>query len=263
MTYLFHDADQTERERTLMMRALAGMYDPFSRQQLRSLALPANARCLVVAVGASTIASTLAEMAPAGEVIATDIDLDPCHTDRRVQLIHHNIVTDPLPGGGPYHLVHVRLLLGHLPQRHDVLATLADALAPGGVLIIEEFEPTWRTSVLTAPDLDEADRLFTAYHDAFHSALTASRNDPTWGRRVHHAMRNLGLDTTTTGHTATWTGGSHGCLLPHAAAAVLRRKLINAGMPPADIDAFRDLLTNPELAVKGNLALSTIGRRPH
>ena len=260
-TYLFHDAKETTaQDRAEMMSALAGMYDPFSRRQLRSVGVPDNARCLVVAVGASNIASTLAEMAPFGEIIATDIDLEPCPTHPRIQLIRHNILTDPLPAGDPYDLIHARLLLGHLPQRHQVLATLADALAPGGALIIEEFEATWRTSVLSAPEPDEADRLFGAYHDAFEATLTASGIDLTWSRRVHAAMRDRGLDTTTTGHTATWTGGSDGCLLPRATAGVIRDKLIGAGMPAVDVDAFRTLLTDPRLVVKGNLALSHIGR---
>lgn len=261
MPYVFHDEPEPGRAGELMLRSLAGVYDPFSRQQLRRVAVPADARCLVVAAGASAVPLTLAEMAPRGSVVATDIDPGPCRRHPRVTLIRHDIVTDPLPAGGPFDLIHVRLLLGHLPQRRCVLAVLAGALAPGGVLIVEEFESTWHTSVLAAPDLDEADQLFAAYHDALHTVLAASGNDPAWGRRAHGAMRDLGLDTDTLGHTATWTGGSDGCLLPWATTGILRPKLINAGMTPSDIDAFRTLLRDPALVVKGNLALSHVGRR--
>ncbi|MFY1633656.1 class I SAM-dependent methyltransferase [Solwaraspora sp. WMMB335] len=257
--YLFHDTPDTAcTDSEAMLQALAGMLDPFSRRQLRAVGVPPHARCLVVAVGASRIATTLGEMTPTGEVIATDIDLTPCRRHPRVALLRHDIVRDPLPDGH-FDLIHVRLLLGHLPERHDVLARLGAALAPGGVLLVEEFEATWRSSVLAAPDIDEADRLFAAYHDAFQATLVTAGNDPAWGRRAHHAMRGLGLHVDTSGWTGTWTGGSDGCLLPRATAAVIRDQLTTAGMTPADIDAFRDLLTDPGLVVKGNLALSHIG----
>ncbi|MDG4764452.1 class I SAM-dependent methyltransferase [Solwaraspora sp. WMMD406] len=263
-TYLFHDTPpDTRSDNATMLDALAGMLDLFSRRQIRRIGVRADARCVVVAVGASCIAATLAEMASHGEVTATDIDLTPCRRHPHVNLIRHNILTDPLPGDA-YDLIHVRLLLAHLParQRNTVLAKLARALVPGGVLIIEEFEPTWRTSVLSAPDLDEADRLFAAYHRAFGAALTAAGNDLRWGRRAHHAMHALGLQVETTGHTGTWTGGQPGCLLPHATAGVIRDRLTSAGMTPADIEAFRELLLDPMLVVKGNLVLSHIGRAP-
>ncbi|QOC93982.1 hypothetical protein [Micromonospora craniellae] len=153
--------------------------------------------------------------------------------------------------------------LGHLParEREATLDRLVDALAPEGLLVVEEFEPTWQTAVLSAPDLDEADHLFNAYHQAFQAALAGSGNDPRWGRHAHHALRSRGLTVDTEGTTRTWTGGSPACLLPHATAAVIRDRLIAAGMPGPDIDAFRQLLLDPDLIVKSNLALSHIGRR--
>lgn len=255
-TYVFQDA---ETEADAMLRHLAGLYDPFSTRRLGSAGIARDARALVVAVGASTIASTVADLAPDGEVIATDIDPRHSPTDPRVELRKHNIVTDPLPG--TFDLIHVRLLLGHLPQRLAVLGKLVDAVRPGGVLLVEEFEGSWSSSVLAAPDPDEADRLFGAYHDAFQAALRASGNDLSWSRRVHGALLDLGLEAETEGFTSTWAGGTHGCLLPRATAGAIREKLVRAGMAPADVDAFRELLLDPRLRVKGNLALSTLGRR--
>jgi SAM-dependent methyltransferase len=253
-TYVFKDA---ETEGGAMLRHLAGMYDPFSERRLADARVARDARCLVIAVGASSVAATLAGLAPDGEVIATDVDPTHGSADPRVDLRQHNVVTDPLPG--TFDLIHARLLLGHLPQRIEVLGKLADALNPGGVLLIEEFEGSWSTSVLASPDPD-ADRLYGAYHDAFQGALRASGNDPAWSRRVHGAMLDLGLEVDTVGHTGTWAGGTHGCLLPRATAGAIREKLVAAGMAETDIDGFRQLLLDPRLKVKGNLALSTLGR---
>ncbi|QOC91263.1 class I SAM-dependent methyltransferase [Micromonospora craniellae] len=200
-------------------------------------------------------------MAPQGEIIATEIDLDACRRHPMAKLLRHDILTDPLPPGN-FDVVHVRLLLGHLaPEgREAVRARLAGALAVGGVLIVEEFEATWRTSALDAPDLDKADRLFAAYHDAFQATLRDSGNDLNWGRRAHGALRGLGLEIETNGHTTSWVGGQAGCRLPRATLGVIRDRLVAAGMSPADIDALRALLLDPKLVVKGNLALSHIGR---
>jgi len=254
------DAD-AHVHRSVMMQALAQMFDPFSTKRLDSVGIGPDARCLVVAVGASKIAARLADdFAPEGEVIATDTDHEHTHHHPRVRLLTHNIVTEPLPPGG-FDVIQVRLLLGHLPQRDDVLAKLAGALNPEGSLLVEEFAGTWDISVLSAPDWHEANRLFGAYHDAFRAMLTAAGNDLTWSRRVHDAMHGLGLDVDTTGDTGTWTGDSPGTQLPWATAGLRRDKLIENGMSAADIDAFRALLANPDLRVLGNLALSTHGRR--
>ncbi|QOC91264.1 hypothetical protein [Micromonospora craniellae] len=57
-TYVFHDAaPQADRENGAMLDALAGLFDPFSRQRLRLAKVRPDARCLVVAVGASCIAA--------------------------------------------------------------------------------------------------------------------------------------------------------------------------------------------------------------
>ena len=255
-TYVF---DNTETDGDAMHHHLAAMYDPFTTRRLGHVGVARNARCLAIAVGASTIASVLADLAPDGLVVATDTNPHRCPPDPRVDLRNHDVVTDPLPSG-PWDLIWVRLLLGHLDQRHEILRALAAALSPGGVLLVEEFEGSWRNSVLSSPSPD-ADRLFAAYHDAFATVLTTAGNDLTWSRRVHHAMLQLGLDTDTQGHTNTWAGGTPGALLPHTTAGAIRPKLIQAGMTATDIDAFRQLLLNPQLKILGNHALSTSGRR--
>jgi hypothetical protein len=113
-----------------------------------------------------------------------------------------------------------------------------------------------------APD-PAADRLFAGYQHALTSVLTAAGTDPRWGRSVYKVMHDAGLVEVETEFWArAWQGGEPGCLLPYTAAAQLRPKLIEAGMSPEDIDAFRALLVDPRLVIYGNLAVSTCGRRP-
>ena len=48
-------------------------------------------------------------------------------------------VTEPLPGA-PYDLVYARFLLAHLPDIAAAIRSWTAALAPGGVLVLEETE---------------------------------------------------------------------------------------------------------------------------
>jgi SAM-dependent methyltransferase len=240
---------------------LAEMLDPFTRRRLAQAGVRAGARCLEIGAGSGTIAHWLARQAgPGGEVIATDLDPSQIAPHPRVTVLAHDIVTNPVPGR--FDVIHARLVLAHLPERHRVLRTLAGALTPGGALVVEEFDASWDRSVLYAPDPD-AERLFAAYHRALLTVLRAAGADPGWGRRVHHAMRQAGLATVDTEMwSRAWQGGQAGCRLPHAAAGQLRDRLLAAGISAADLDRLRALCLDPRLLVQGNTAVSTIGRTP-
>ena len=275
--YVFATATVTpdvEVTTSVMMQALAAMLDPFSTNRIKAEGIREDARCLVLGVGASQIASRLADLAPNGVVFATDIDHAHAIHDERVRLLTHYLGGQPLPAG-PWDVIHARLILNHLTDRDTHLAELADALNTDGILVVEEFTGTWNTSVLAAPALTnhhtdqdagelgwaEANRLYSAYHHAFQDVLIAAGLDLSWSRRVHTGMLSLGLQVDTVPHCQTWSGNSPGTRLPWASAELLRDKLVAHGMPPADIDAFRSLLSNPDLRVLGNTVLSTIGRR--
>lgn len=249
-------------ETATMLNALARMYDPFSSEQLDKAGIANDASCLVLGAGASKIPARLADMAPAGRIVATDVTLRHAVPDPRVHWREHDLSIGDVPDG-PWDVIHARLLLDHLPSRDHILRALAGALAPDGILVIEGFTATWAASVLAAPDLAEADRLYTEFQNALLAVLARVGNDPTWSRRVHQKMLDLGLDTDSTAHAVTWDGGSPGCLLPHAVAGLLHTELALAGMAETDLAAFRDLLIDPRLRALGNLPVSTIGRRVH
>jgi SAM-dependent methyltransferase len=241
---------------------LAAMLDPFTVRRLAQAGVASGARCLEVGAGAGTIARWLADrVGPDGQVVATD--LDPSHIPAHPAIVPvtHDIATDDLPEGR-YHLIHARLVLACLPERRRVLARLAAALAPGGALVVEEFDPCWDQCVLDTPD-PEAHRLFSSYHTALMAVLRAAGTDPGWGRQVHHAMRGCGLEEVCTEWWAqSWHGAQTGCLLPYATAAQVRDQLVANGMSPDDLDRFRALLLDPRLVIHGNMAVSTVGCRP-
>lgn len=241
---------------------LAAMLDPFTTRRLDQAPIPSAARCLEVGAGAGSIAGWLADRVDgAGEVVATDIDPSHVRSHRRVRTVLHNIATDPLEPLGRFDLIHARLVLGHLANRHDVLAKLAGALNPGGVLAVEEFTASWDRCVMQAPDPD-AHRLFGEYHAALLTVLRASGVDVGWGQRLHGAMCQAGLtDVDTELWARAWHGGEPGCELPYHASGQLWPRLVEAGMSEPDLDRLRELLRDPRLVIYGNLAVSTIGRR--
>jgi SAM-dependent methyltransferase len=54
-------------------------------------------------------------------------------------VVCRDIVADGVPGG-PYDLIHTRMLLMHLPARDKLLKELVSALRPGGWLLAEELD---------------------------------------------------------------------------------------------------------------------------
>jgi SAM-dependent methyltransferase len=262
--YVFaDDADRGATHHGALVAVLAQMLDPFSTWRL-SRHVTAASRCLEVAAGAGSVAGWLAERS--GEVTATDTD--PTHVAAlaaaypNLTVRRHNLVTDPLEEGR-WDVIHVRLLLAHLPNRHELVGKLAAALAPGGVLVIDEFQPSWDWCVLDAPDRLQARRLFAAYHEALLAVLAAAGNDTTFGRNAHLTMREHGLvDIDVELWAKSWSGGQAGCQLPYLAAAQLEPKLVAAGLPAVELAAFRRLLQDPRLLIHSNLAVSTVGRRP-
>lgn len=241
---------------------LAAMLDPFTTRRLEQAGIHSTARCMEVGAGSGSIAGWLADRVDgSGEVVATDTDPSHLRAHRHVRTVLHNIATDPLEPLGSFDLIHARLVLGHLANRREVLARLAGALNPGGVLAVEEFAASWDRCVMDAPDPD-AGRLFGEYHAALLAVLRASGVDVGWGQRVYGAMCDAGLTEVDTELWArAWRGGEPGCLLPYHASAQLRPQLVQAGMSERDLDRLRELLQDPRLVIYGNLAVSTFGRR--
>ncbi|GAB2856987.1 methyltransferase domain-containing protein [Actinoallomurus bryophytorum] len=243
-------------------RQLSEILDGATIQCLSGLGELAGARCLEVGAGGGSIAEWLAGQAgPAGRVLATDLNTRHLRTDRGYEVLRHDLVTEPVPEG-PWDVVHVRMVLLHLPQRREILHRLAAALAPGGAIVVEDFETTLRKMVLAAPTAEDA-ALVEAYYDLLVETLLAAHgNDPTWAGRVHAAMLAEGLtDVETVVSARSWAGGTAGALLIDANITELRTDFIEAGMSAARLDRLHALARDPRLVVRGYLTYSTTGRR--
>ena len=253
--------DNDEPTASPMLDHLSAILDGFTIERLTEAGVPAGGRCWEVGAGNGSISSWLGEQVGAGgTVIATDIKPQHVRHHARVRIVTHDVAGQPPPDLG-FGLMHARLVLAHLPTRRQVVKTLAEALAPGGALVIEEWGQ-WSGMVLSSPVPDAA-AIYGRYTAALLEVFRSFGNDPTWAAQVPQAMADAGLvEVDTVCHADSWRGGSAGCLLPVVVSTELRGHLIGAGARAEDLDALPEIMHHPDTLVLGNLTFSTIGRRP-
>jgi SAM-dependent methyltransferase len=257
--YTFDNDDPVAAERLDLSSAVL---DGFTISRLSSLGDLTGRRCLEVGAGNGSIAGWLADRAGrSGRVLATDINTRHIPPDRRYTVVRHDLTTDPLPDG-PWDVIHARLVLRHLPRRHDILHRLAATLAPGGALAIEEWDAYRAGLVLAAPE-PEAGTLFYACETIIERIVDARAVDLEWPWQVHAAMASAGLvDVDTAVHARSWPGGSVGALHYAATISLLRTRILEAGMSGEQLDRLSGFLRDPRMVVRGLLTISTVGRRP-
>jgi SAM-dependent methyltransferase len=250
-------------------QALAELLDPFSFQRTLDLLDPDGERCLEIGAGGGSYAVWLAEqVGPDGEVVAVDIKPDlmlyrslPSNLQIRAMDITD---TSQLRGrlGDGWQLIHARLTLGHLPAREAILRSLAELLAVGGTLLVEDWYSINTDTVMAAPDAAAA-AAYTRFQRVQGRAFESSGTDRTWARRVYPVMVEAGLiEVHTEIHATAWAGGTPGCRLMASSMAQLRPQLLAAGLSEEDLDRAGALLRDPGLVVAGHPLYSTSGRRP-
>ena len=131
----------------------------------------------------------------------------------------HDLTADaPIPGA-PFDLVYARLLLFHLPQRVDVLARLWEAVAPGGHLLVQDFD---LRGISSLPQLDSvADGLQLVTR-----AFGAASADVSAGARLPQLFAQAGVGTPDGTDVA-------GHLVPLAAASVQLEQVVRSVLPTA------------------------------
>ncbi|KAB2342452.1 class I SAM-dependent methyltransferase [Actinomadura rudentiformis] len=185
--YVLSNADEGERRR---LEAIEAAYDPRTTARLSRLGVVPGARVLLLGAGGGSVARWAAEEVGAdGRVVATDVDprfLEPL-ADKYPQLdvVRNDAVNEELPAG-PYDVAHARLLLGHLPQREQVLRKMVEGLVPGGAVLVEDFD--WGSYGPALPN-EAAEKAIGAVSDF----LRAVGFDTAFGRRLPTLMRSIGL----------------------------------------------------------------------
>ncbi|MBP2408236.1 class I SAM-dependent methyltransferase [Brachybacterium fresconis] len=246
------------------MEMLSAIFDRHSIQVLERTGLRAGARCLDVGAGSGSISRWLADrVAPGGAVTALDIDTSRMSEHPGVRIRRHDL-DHGLHGdlAGPYDLIHARLLLTHLPRRHEILRELVDALAPGGWLVIGDMtdRPLGVLSEHSARDIAVWERIQHLSHEV---VSPAGGIDFGWARRIDAAMVGAGLEEL---HgievSETVDGGSPGALLHASLNAQAARHLLDAGADPWEMERYQELTRDPTFRSWFYQFICCRGRKP-
>ncbi|MGH9042095.1 MAG: methyltransferase [Acidimicrobiia bacterium] len=258
--YVFDHSWEGERAR---LAALEAAFDPGTTRHLDAVGVGVGWRCLEVGAGAGSIARWLCErVGPAGRVVATDLKtgfIDSLPGEYScAEVLTHDVVADELEAD-TFDLIHARLLLEHLPDRDLALKRLVTALAPGGVLMLEDFD--W-CSLVTPPGPDE--ELFDRACRSLREHMEANGYTPWFGRRLPGALSEAGLERV----------GAEGRTLiglPGTAAAAwwplnfesIRDPLVaRGGITGAELDRMLALSETPGFTFQYPLLVAAWGWRP-
>jgi len=243
---------------------LPGILDGPSRVRITGADLDLDgALCWEIGAGAGTMATWLGTLVgPAGEVLATDINPRHIKPSPQVTVLTHDIAEDPLPDG-PFQFVFSRLCFPHVPARRELLPKVIAKLAPGGAILLEEWETRNRHGVLATTD-PRIPELYDRYQDVLIGTILAGKgHDPTWANDVHSVMLDAGLvDVDTTINARAWSGGTPGTLLVVSNLQHLKPQFLANGFTEEDIAVLTEGLLDPATRIRGNLTVSTLGHRP-
>lgn len=242
---------------------LAQMLDPGTKAILDGL-IPEGGSCLELGAGTGSIAGWMADRVGAkGDVVAVDIDKRHVQAHQFLQIVEHDLRLG-LPADlaeKKRRLIHARCLLAHLGNRDTFLNELADALAPGGYLVVEEWGADGAGRVEYSP-MPRTYELWTLYQQAMMANFRANGNDGRWPQRVHTRMVEAGLEARTLTRAESWRGGTAGCRLPISLSAQIEDDLVRHGMTRDDLEELRNHLNDKRVVLLANTTWSFIGRKP-
>ena len=257
-TYLLDNAGSQAPAR---FDALSALFDCGTFQHLENCGVGPGWNCLEVGGGGGSVATWLAaRVGNTGHVLVTDVDprfLDASNSSN-MEIIRHNIVTDPLPHAS-FDLIHARLVLIQIPEREKVLTRLAAALKPGGWIVEEEFD----SQSLPSNPLQIPGEVQLKTQAAVFRLLDEQGVERRWGRLVHSRMRALGLvDVHAEARLSMWQGGSTGASLTRTNFEQLHDALITRGYVTEE-EWEEDIarLDDPEFVTPSPVMWMTRGRR--
>jgi 2-polyprenyl-3-methyl-5-hydroxy-6-metoxy-1,4-benzoquinol methylase len=154
------------------LRMQARVWEAATGRLFDQIGLASGARCLDAGCGPGETMRLMAlRVGGRGEVTGIDVDADLAGQaqaqlhgagHRHCRILAHDLTLDEPVPGGPYDLVFARLLLFHLPERVAVLRRLWEAVAPGGHLVLQDYDLRGVTATPSLSSVEEVGRLILA-----------------------------------------------------------------------------------------------------
>jgi ubiquinone/menaquinone biosynthesis C-methylase UbiE len=154
----------------------AAALEPATREALTAVGVKTGWRCLDVACGTGAVTRVLGEMV-GGTGAVHAVDLDTRHAQATIAKLREagpdiytsedfDVTGAAAPKGAPYDLVYTRLLICHMRDPVAVLKRLWSFVAPGGVLLVQDFD----MGVLhVAPPIAAVEEAFVVLQEVFRS----------------------------------------------------------------------------------------------
>jgi SAM-dependent methyltransferase len=257
-------AEGRDREELEDMKLQEGVVDPFTIRHLEMTGVAAGWRCLDIGAGAGSIAQWLStRVGPTGRVVATDINTKFLNllSAPNLEIRRHDILKDDLEKD-EYNLVHCRNVLHHLREPEKAVGRMADAVHPGGWLVLEEPD---HGSILS---VDVTDPSAASYKTAYAVALDHYRRkgiaDFYLGRRVRGFVEQLGyLDVCQDGWTCMTRGSDPMGRFMAARVEVAMKPLVAEGVVTQDqYETVLRLSMDPAFDRPEHTIFSVWGRKP-
>ena len=185
--------DNQQSEAGRRFEALSELFDPVTFRHLASVGVSPGWACWEVGAGGMGVPAWLAEQVGAsGRVVASDIDTAWMPAESAAfEVLQHDVGVDQPPEGG-FDLVHGRLLLTHVPQRIQALASMVQALSPGGWLVVEDADPALQP-LICLDEYGPAQQLANRLRQGFRTLMAGRGADLAFGRTLPRLLREAGL----------------------------------------------------------------------
>ncbi|WP_431780979.1 class I SAM-dependent methyltransferase [Streptomyces chumphonensis] len=261
-TYTFGAEWDEERAR---LGRLAQFWAAATERAVRAVGVRPGASCLDVGAGGGEVSALLSGLVgERGRVVALDRDvrhLRAAELPAHVEVREHDIVADGPPVGERFDLVHARMVLSHLPERAEVLDRLVELCAPGGCVLLSEFDVD-RPAPPTAPRTP-AER-FQLVHDAVVAVLGGHGCDGRFGHWMPSALAARGLtDVDAVVDGGALRGGTPAAEFYRLTFLRLREPILAQGLAPADVvERVLAELADPGFVTLSVPLVSAWGRRP-
>lgn len=256
--------EASEEERRLF--AAERVLDPGTFRHLDGIGIAPGMRCLEVGGGTGSVTRWLSErVGPTGFVLVTDIDtrwLVECN-EANIEVRTHDISTDPLDSHS-FDLIHARQVLEHVPKRLEVIEKLANALRPGGWLVLEDNDFSDWLYLPVERLLSVPKELARATQSLMRGLIASTSWDAEFGRDLPLHLLNAGLrDVDSEASSKLLVGGSPISEFVTLAWRQVGHVAVDAGFLSAqELAALIDAFEQPGSVQTGAAMVTAWGRRP-
>ncbi len=238
--------------------------DTATTERIEKLGIDRGWRCLEVGAGRGSVARWLAHrVGPTGHVVAADLDL---RFLQRIALPNfdvrqHDICEKDFEAGA-YDLVHCRALLVHVAKPEEALGRLAEAVRPGGWLLVEE--PDYGSFGCVDPSYPGALEFHQSARTMWEFSHAAGRLHSYFARRLPGLVERLGFQSVgfdaaaSLGHGCDSLAGFYSLSFKVAAERLIARRVRTA----EQLDHLQRMLNDPSFEFLGPIFFTVWARRP-